>query len=357
MAHASGQVLTDGPAVSALLGSTWCALRANHDDGARGAIGWLAAGALLGAAVVLREPSIAHALVLFALISLAPKGRRTRSVLIATGAMMLVAGLSLVWAARQPGWAESVRAWAAAMRRERAEYPYSLRDFAMYLAWLLALGPVTFVAAIDGWVSMRAHLASHRRALLAVAGGSLAQLIALGAYQDIAFSPRYLLGAMPGAIALPAALSLARRASSTVRSALIVALMALIVLITGIALRERERPLRTAIDTVAERLRAERGERVIVTGQLCPAVQMEQRFEQVRAAHSHRTPVRIVTVCPGWGWPANLQSVLDAHLAAGRVVIADLRESVWIGERQLRARAELEAWVRQRTDPRVRVWR
>jgi hypothetical protein len=52
-----------------------------------------------------------------------------------------------------------------------------------------------------------------------------------------------------------------------------------------------------------------------------------------------------------------LQSVLDAHLEAGRVVIADLRESVWIGERQLRARTELEAWVRQRTDPRVRVWR
>jgi hypothetical protein len=357
MAHASGQVLTDGPAVSALLGSTWCALRAKDGDGPREALWWLAAGALLGAAVVFREPSIAHALVLYALISLGPKGSRSRSVVISTGAMILVGGLSLVWAARQPGWADTVRAWALAMRRERAEHPYSLRDFAMYLAWLLALGPVMLAAAIDGWASMRAHVRAHGRALLYVAAGSLAQLIALGAYQDIAFSPRYLLGAMPGALALTAALSLARRARTPARSAVAVALMALVVLGAGLALRATERPLRAAIDTVSVRLREERGERVIVTGQVCPAVQMEQRFERVRAARDHRAVEPIVTVCPGWGWPANLQVVLDDHLARGCVVIADLREGVWVGERQLRARTELEAWLRGASRERVRVWR
>lgn len=357
MAHASGQVLTDGPAVSALLGSTWCALRAKDGEGPREAVLWLCAGALFGAAVVFREPAVAHAVVLYALISLGPKGARSRSVVIATGAMILVGGLSLVWAARQPGWADTVRNWALAMRRERADHPYSLRDFAMYLAWIVALGPVALLAAIAGWASMRAHVRAHGRALLYVAAGSLAQLLALGAYQDIAFSPRYLLGAMPGAVALVAALSLDRWARTRARATGLVALMVLTVLVAGTALRSRERPLRAAIDTVSARLRSERGDRVIVTGQACPAVQMEQRFERVRAERDHRAAESIETVCPGWGWPANLQVVLDGHVSRGRVVIADLRDGVWVGERQLRARAELEAWTRTQSSDRVRVWR
>jgi hypothetical protein len=360
MAHASGQVLTDGPAVTAVLASTLCAVRAKDGDGAREALLWLGAGAALGAAIVFREPAIAHALVLYGLISLGPKGTRSRAVVTATAALILVAGLSLVWAARQPGWADTVRNWVGAMRRERAEHPYRARDFAMYLAWLVALGPVTLVAALAGWARVRRTLAEHPRAFAVVALGSLAQLVALGAYQDIAFSPRYLLGAMPGALALVAAHTLSRWARTRARIALASSAMVLSVALAGLGLGARERPLRAAIDTVSARLRAEpEASLVIVTGQVCPAVQMQQRFERARAQREGRAPRAWQTVCPGWDWPANLQLAMERHAREGRAVIVDLREGVWVGDRQLRARAELEAWLARGSDVArsARVWR
>lgn len=352
MAHASGQVLTDGPAVTAVLASTLFAARAirmEQPNETREALLWLASGATFGAAVVCREPAIAHALVLYGLIALGAKGTRSRAVVITTAALIVVAGLSLVWAARQPGWADTVRNWASAMRRERAEHPYSLRDFAMYLGWLVAMGPVMLLAAIATWARARAALWARSKALFVVCAGALAQLIALGAYQDIAFSPRYLLGAMPFALALVAGVALARWASTRARVALAVGAMALVTAASGAVMTRRERPLRAAMDTVAARLRGESPGRslVIVTGQVCPAVQLARKLE--------RAPW--TTVCPGWDWPRDLGRALDAHLAGGAVVIADLREGVWVGERQLRARAALEAWALRASADHVRIWR
>jgi 4-amino-4-deoxy-L-arabinose transferase-like glycosyltransferase len=362
MAHASGQVLTDGPSVTALLASTVCASRAKDGDGGREALWWLGAGASLGAAFALRETSIAHALVLYGLISLGPKGSRGRAVVTASTGLILTAGLCLAWAARQPGWGESVVQWARAMQRERVEHAYGVRDFGAYLGWLVTLGPVAFAAALMGWIRARRVVLASGRAFAVVALGSLAQLLALGAYQDIAFSPRYLLGAMPGAVALVAAVTLAPWARSgpqaRAKTLATVGLTAAIALGAGALLRERERPLRDAIDTVEPRLRAVGPDAVIVTGQVCPAVQLAQRLSRVSSSASGSTTALTWTaVCPGWGWPADLSRALDQHRAQGRTVVIDLREGVWVGPRQLAAKGQARAWAeRARGQRGVRVW-
>jgi hypothetical protein len=50
---------------------------------------------------------------------------------------------------------------------------------------------------------------------------------------------------------------------------------------------------------------------------------------------------------------------MQHHAREGRAVIVDLREGVWVGDRQLRARAELEAWLARGSDVArsARVWR
>lgn len=363
MAHASGQVLTDGPAVALIVASTTAALFAKDGEGAREAGLWLASGALLGAAVVFREPSLAHAFTLYALVALGPKGARSRSWVTATAGLLLVSGLSLAWAARQPGWGDTVRAWVSAMRRERAAHPYSLRDLGLYVAWLFALGPLVTLAAIATWVRARREIFARSKAFAVVALGSLAPLALLAIYQDISFSPRYLLGAMPFAVAVVAAPTLARWARTQNRVRLVMALLVTTAIVSGWGLSRREKPLRAAIDTVEARLRSEppttRGEMVIVTGQLCPAVQLAARFERVRAERERRAPVRWITVCPGWDWPSNIGQTLEAHVRRQTPVIVDLRDESWVGERQREARASVAAWASTATATGaglVRVW-
>jgi hypothetical protein len=362
MAHASGQVLTDGPAVALIAASTTAALFAKDGEGAREAGLWLASGALLGAAVVFREPSLAHAFTMYALVSLGPKGARSRSWVTATVGLLLVGGLSLAWAARQPGWSDTVRSWVSAMRRERAEHPYTLRDLGMYVAWLFALGPVTTTAAIATWVRARSEIVARSKAFAIVALGSLGPLALLALYQDISFSPRYLLGAMPFAVALVAAPTLARWGRTRNRTIVLATALISTVVLAGNVMSSRERALRVAIDTVEARLRSERterGELVIVTGQLCPAVQLAQRLERVRAVREGRAPLRWITVCPGWDWPTNLGRALEQQLARGTPVIVDLRDESWVGERQRAARVSLRDWAATSSSansPLLRRW-
>jgi 4-amino-4-deoxy-L-arabinose transferase-like glycosyltransferase len=342
MAHASGQVLTDGPSVAATLGCTALALRAKNGDGGPEALLWLAAGAALGAAFVLRESSLSHALVLYGLISLGPKGSRSRAVVTASTGLILVAGLCLAWAARQPGWSETVRAWAGAMAAERRAHAYGWRDAVAYCGWLLALAPTAVLPAALGWAQARREVRARGGAFTVVTLGALVPLLAWGAYQDIAFSPRYLLGSLPGAIALVAGVVLADRARAPSRVALVGGLTLAVALASGLVMRDRERGTRVAMDSVGERLQSLAPDAVIVTGQACPAIELRRTLAR---ASGGADSARWTLVCPGWGWPARLDRALDAHRAAGRTVVIDLREGVWLGARQQLARAEAAAWL------------
>jgi 4-amino-4-deoxy-L-arabinose transferase-like glycosyltransferase len=342
MAHASGQVLTDGPSVTAALACTALALRAKNGDGAREALLWLGAGACLGAAFVLRESTLSHALVLYGLISLGPKGSRSRAVVTASTGVILVAGLCLAWAARQPGWSETVRAWARAMAAERRAHAYGWRDALAYAGWLVALAPAAILPAAIGWSRVRREVLARGPAFAVVTAGALLPLLALGAYQDIAFSPRYLLGSLPGAVALVAAVVAAERARSRARAAVLAGLSLAVALGAGAVLRHRERATRSAIDTVGERLQSLAPDTVIVTGQACPAIELSRALARANGDGAY---ARWTLVCPGWGWPARLDRALDAHRASGRTVVIDLREGVWLGARQQAARAEAAAWL------------
>lgn len=359
MAHASGQVLTDGPAVTALVASTLMAVRAKDGEGGREALLWLGAGAMLGAAFVLREPSIVHALVLFSLVSLGPRGARSRSWVTASIGLLVLAGLSMVWAARQPGWWDTVRHWSASMRRERVEHPYTLRDAGAYVLWLFALGPLATLAAISQWTRPRERVLARSKAYAIVTIGGLVPMLGLALYQDISYSPRYLLGTMPFAVALVAGVALDRWARDRRRIALVAALLAAGPLVGGVVLSARERALRAAIDDLPARLAPElraSPDVVVVTGQLCPAVHYANALERERAQRERRPPRLARTVCPGWDWPSDLGRVLDAHLASGRVVVVDLREHVWVGPRQRAAREELARWASRRDASAIRRW-
>jgi hypothetical protein len=380
--HASGAVLTDGPALTLLLLSTYLSIRGakglstqarNHNF-----IWFFAAGTTLALAFGLRESSLFHLLSLLGVpLCLAganniPLGKCLRATLWALLGCVLGCALILRWAYVQPGWLSTVQHWQHAMQAERAGHPYTLRDTLMYGAWLLALGPFALLAALSQyrvWITtlvaaIRARtlkISSVHRPLAVLVLVSAAELLLLAMYQDIAFSPRYLLPALPCAIALPAALAVNRQSLVDAKSKQLMtyvsALMLLTVLIVGPVLRWQQRSLRTAIDQVSSRLASAPSDSVIVTGQLCPAIQLSTRLHRVDAMRTHRPLPQWKTICPGWDWPDNLQLVLDTHRAAGRHVIVDLRSEVWVGSRQQSALQQARAYIERPTRSLVSVWR
>ncbi len=369
--HASGAVLTDGPALTAILLSTWLSLR-----GAQSAkqhtvsmLWFLSAGVVLGLAFGLRESSVFHALSLVGIALCLWRTESWRASMRAVGwcvlGLVLTSALILQWAHEQPGWLSTVHNWQSAMQRERAQHPYSLRDTAMYVVWLFALGPVALVAAIAQLRKWSVNRSTDRSLnalmIVVVAGVSVLELLLLGVYQDIGFSPRYLLPTLSGAIALPAGVYFASYLQRPVAKRVVAGLMILVVVIAGPALRWQQRSLRRAIDATSSRLRTAAPSSVVVTGQVCPAVQLATRLARVQARRDGMALPQWTTVCPGWDWPDDLQRVLDGHRAAGKTVIVDLRESVWVGARQREALAQAQNYVQSDHGAlpanTLRVWR
>lgn len=360
--HASGAVLTDAPALTAIILSTWCSVRGTQtvDQPTRSSLWFFSAGTVLALAFGLRESSSFHLLSLLT-IALAvkrshPWGVTVRGLLWSTLGVMLTSALILLWAYEQPGWLSTVQNWQAAMQREREQHPYALKDTLMYVGWLFALGPVALIAAGMQWkrwfAERKLQLQSTSTTdwvFAAIAMVSLAELLLLGVYQDIAFSPRYLLPALPGAVVLPAGTLLASRAKRTRTQAWLGALMVMIVLVTGAVLRWKQRPLREAIDETPQRLQQAGADRrlVIVTGQVCPAVQLATKLARVQAQRDSRPLPQWSTVCPGWDWPSDLRRTLDAYRAEGKTVIVDLRDAVWVGARQRQAMIQAQSYVTQ----------
>lgn len=381
MAHTSSAVLTDAPSVAMALlafvlgaqaveagearvkdgreqGEQAASLEGGARRGQRVTLA-AAAGAALGAAFGLREQAVAQGAVLALMVPVAPRGVRAHvAVAMALGFALVAAGPVVFVAATQRGYGHLVAGWVRAMERERAAHPYRVQDLLAYAGWLVALGPAALVAGAVAWVRHGREIARRWTVSLAVAVPSLVQLALLGGYQDISFSPRYLLPALPGALAIPAGMVLERwmaggRGRST---AVLAALLAPLVLAAPVV-RAKERPLRVALEALPAALANVPSRSVVVTGQLCPGVELIEWL--ARSDPGWRGPrPSWERVCPGWGWPADFAARLDRARAEGRTVVLDLREVSWLGPRQRAALAQVRAYGAQRAgEEGVLVWR
>lgn len=361
-AHSSQQVLSDGPSVAMTLVALAFAARARNTSVARESAGWGSiAGVCFSLAIGLREQA-AFFVVSFAwLVAISP--RRARVSFGAAFAVALAAGLALmafVALRMEPAWLAHIRAWRAAMAHERATHAYSVRDFAMYFVWLATLGIAPALAAMRAWRTERETLFAPRESLAAICVPALAQLVLLAGYQDIAYSPRYLLPALAGAIALPAALTVDRWFDARDRGpramALVLAAIILPAALAAPALRAREAPLRAVLDATPALLADLPDGAWVVTGQPCGAVLLTRRIVHATTARAPRWQ----SVCAGWGWPPSLDAFF-ARDASTRVIAVDLRPAAWVGAGQQRSMADAARFVASHRERVARgeiiVWR
>jgi hypothetical protein len=363
MAHTAGQVLTDGPAVTLLLVACVWGARAAQPGAPPAASRWLAlgAGAALGLAIGVREQSVLNAAVLALLIWSAPPPARRRLATAMTAACAIVTTIPIVVAlVMQPGYIAMVRGWMAGMQEDRARMTYRWRDVAIHLGWILSLGPVVALAAVRALTRWPSPVWRARTVLFAVAVPALAQLLWMGAFRGLAYSPRLLLSAFPGALAIPGAIVLddwIRR--SPARLAAVLCALMLPLIIAAPILQARSAPVESLLRAWPSMILRVPPTSVIVTGQPCPAIPLVQ----VLAARDPRrsTPVPDwQAVCPGWGWPADLSARIDRAIREGRPVVIDLRPGAWMGAEQQAARREADGYVTAHAAEvargAVRVW-
>ncbi len=340
LAHSGFAVLTDGPTVPFVVLAVFWAVRAARTTRARDAA---SAGVWLGLAAGLREAAIVMAIVVaFALWRTEPV-RRIRLLLSAGVATVLCVVVPMVWAwTVQPGYTETIVNWRAGMAHDRALQQWGARELGLIAGWLVALSPVGVMLTM--W-SVRMREGAWWSTLVLP---SWLVLAVMASYHGVTYSPRYLLIALPTAVALPAAAALGRR-----RAAWVVGFL-LPIAIATVVVHRAERPWLEVSRAMAERLASVPADAVIVTGHACPAVGLIK--EQVRREPTAALPEgRWQTVCPGWSWPADLAAVLDAHQAAGRTVVVDLRPRAWRGAEQTRARAQAAQYAARPHD-RLMVW-
>lgn len=351
VAHTSRAVLTDGPSMSVMLFAVALGLRAHATTSVAR---MFVAGLVLGVATGMREPSVVHLLSLLALAALAPRRRTLLGAAAIAGVAVSLGVVVAGFAHAQPSYADTLSAWSRAMAAERAQHAYGVQDFAMFWAWVSVAGLVPLLGLIGavraGW---RPRDLSRPLAALSVLSGL--QLCALAFYQDIGFSPRYLVGALPLGLMLPCALAIDGVSADSKLRQRTLALSVVVAMLAGPIVRRFERTLRRGLATLPARLSEVPDDAAIVTGQLCPAVVYHRELARLAGPHGMATP-RWVQVCPGWRWPASLSARLDSFRAEGRTVVIDLRGDSWIGERQLRCRREAAAYVAGHPGEVV-VWR
>ena len=360
MAHAGGQVLTDGLGVTLLLSATVLGVRATFAPGPslRRALG---SGLALGLAVGVREQAIVSILALAWLVGLSPRRARARiAVAMAAGCLAaFVLPLAFVWAT-QPAYLDTVRAWLVSMGRDRTLKTYGWHDLGLYLLWILSLGPFVVVTGVVA-IAVALRLRQWRWPLLvAVVVPALIQVAWMATFRGIAYSPRFLLSALPAAFAIPGSILIVRWAGdSRARRSVAMAAWVLPVLVAAPIAHARSAALTATLREWPVRLRSLPSDAVVVTGQPCPAIPL------VRTILAHDPATRgdapdWQPVCPGWSWPADLAGRLDGGMRDGRVAAADLRDASWTGAEQRAARDELDRYVRARatsvSSGRLIVW-
>jgi len=346
-AHTRDAVLTDGPATALVLG----ALVVRAGGAPSPAVNALLVGALVGLAFGLREQAALHLLTALLLpAGVTPRRRGRDAVLLGAGFALTAGALLLAAWASNPDYPASIARWVRGMAAERRELRPVGEAAARYPLWLVALSPVALAAALAWWTRPR------DRWWPFVVPASLG-LLALSRYQDIAFSPRYLLTEFVVATTLPAAAwldrALPRRGAQLAWVLPSVALLP----IAGVWLDARQRPLRELVAALPAQLRAVPPDAVIVTAQPCAAVRLTARIARRWPAAWSAPPPRWTTRCPGWSWPADPGALLDADLRRGATVVLDLRDAAWLDGPQRRRRASLRRFAAAHSaDPRVISW-
>lgn len=363
MAHTSTQVLTDGPALTCVLVA--CVWGVGIARGATRAVRVRAAilsGAALGVAIGVREQSAIAGATLLLFAFGAPAGERRRLAVLLSAACALVVALPMAWLiAARPGYLATVAAWLEGVRADRAAKTFAPGDLAIYAAWLLSLGPAAIVAAARAWTRRGTALTKPASVLFAIAVPALAQLLWVGTLRGVGYSPRFLIASLPAAVAIPGAIVLRPwlTRSTTWRVAIVLAIV-LPVVVAAPILQRRQRDVAETLRVWPSMVLAVPSGGVIVSGQPCAAVP----FIEAAAARDRRRPAPPPSwdaVCPGWGWPADLDARLDAALAQGRTVAIDLRPLAWLGAEQHAAETEAALYAISRTArgdrARIIVWR
>lgn len=342
-AHTRDAVLTDGPAAAAVLGALALAARGRH---------LALAGAALGLAFGLREQAMLHLATAFLLVGHV-RGRRSwrDAVPLAAGfAAVALALLLLAWRSN-PDYPDSIARWVRGMAVEHREPRDPRQGFARYLLWLVALSPVALPATLAWWRRGR------DRWWPVVVPATLG-LLALSRYQDIAWSPRYLLAEFVVATTLPAAAWLDRALPRRAWQLAWLIPSAALLPVAGSLLGARQRPLQQVVAALPRDLRGVPSDALVVTGQPCAAVRLDARIASTWPAAWPGARPRWTTLCPGWSWPADPGARLDDALARGATVVLDLRDAAWLGEPQRRRREALRRFAAAHaSDPRVISWR
>jgi hypothetical protein len=364
LAHAGGAVLTDGPAVTAFLVACVVGVRAVGLAQSTGTVPLLAAvgtGAALGVSIGFREQSIGNTLVITLLAMAAPRGLRLRLAVwsIATCALVTAA---LVTAAviTEPGYPQTIRTWLLGMTHDSRLKTWTMNDAAMFGGWILSLGPVAAVAALVGFTRRRDGIWSPGTTLFAVAVPSLVLLVAMGLFQGTAYSPRYLVAALPCAIAIPGAMALGGWSrGSRGRMALTLAALIAPLVIAVPVIRARGASMDTTLEAWPSDLAALPPRTVVVSGQPCAWVPLIRELVRRDSVPAGIDPAWR-PLCPGWGWPADLASTLDEAIRQGDNVALDLRAGSWVGAEQSAARDQIARYRRSRVSDeaagRLRVW-
>lgn len=351
LAHTNSAMLTDGPSLAV---ATW-ALVAGADAMTRGSLARAAlAGVLAGAAFGLREQAVISLAGLVLMLAAAAPSRRVKLAATIGCAAFVVAAAPVVYVGiTQPGYWQSISGWVTAMRTERSTHAFGVRDAAFYALWLVLLGPAMLAAAAFAWIR-RTRAVTTRGILAAVTVPALLELIALAFYPDIAYSPRYLVVALPGALAIPAAIVIDPRLTSASRVRWLAAAgLAPLLIAAPFALRYNARQ-QDALADLARDVAALPDRSVVVTGWMCPEIPLLR--SEARAGFG--VDPGWDAICPGWRWPASLPEALNAARGDGRLVVIDLRPSSWVGEEQRRTRDEAAQYADRTTQgDSVRIWR
>ncbi len=345
LAHTSNAVLTDGPALALTLLSFVLASRAvEPGTAARRATGLAAAaGAVMGLACGVRETAVLNVVSLGLIVLLAPRPARTVLLLVAGSAVVLAGTVPVLWAyAHQSGYLEMIQAWRSSMAAHRLEKTYGVRDLGFAMVWTLALGPLAFVAAFVAWCrEPRRLFCTPGTMAFVIVAPSIAQLIFFGGYLDISYSPRYLLAALPGALAIPAAMTFDRFAVTRRQAIVAVLALAVPLIVATPIVRTRQRGVLEGLQMLRPMTSTLSDHTLIVTGQMCPGIawlKTQITFE------TGRTP-GWETMCPGWAWPQDLPSRLGRAIQEQRALVFDLRPSSWIGAEQRAALAGVEQYL------------
>lgn len=304
-AHTAHQVLTDGPALALAILALIMAADARP----------VVAGAILGCAIATRETAAVHLIAVGLLV-----GRERRRD--AAYAVVTAIGTTLAIVVVTRGGID-LASWTGAMRRSSTAHPLGIRDVALSIAWVLAVGPLPVV------LGARA-LARHRHDRLArVAWPAAIATVALLFYPDGAFSPRYVLATAPLAFLLVAGPALAARPRA--------AAFALVLPLAAVPIATaKARAIARRGGALVERLSSLPARALLVPGHFCPHARLALAFHR-------RTDVALV--CPGWDWPDDVARVLEGARCDGRPIVLDLEDDAWIGEREIAPRNAVRAWA------------